>query len=693
MNIICKFVATVALVTMATSATADEGMWTFDNLPTQILKDRHGFDANAEWVNHVMKSSVRLSAGGSGSFVSKSGIILTNHHVAADTIYKLSSAERNLMRDGFVAHQLSEELKAPDLEVDQLQSITDVTDRVNAAVTPEMSAEEAVKARRAVIANIENEAHTASGLKSEVVTLYQGGQYSLYQYKTYSDVRLVFCPEESIAFFGGDPDNFEFPRFDLDMTILRAYENGQPAQITNFLKWNVKGVSDNDLVFVSGNPGRTSRLFTVAALEFQRDLRAPFSLKSLQRYENYLKLYSDRGGEQARIARDELFGAQNSRKVYQGRTQGLYSQSFFQQKQKDEVQLRAQVAANPELAALANAWDEVATAQKSHKSVFKDRYYFDQGRAFNSTLFVIARHIVRMSDEDAKPNAERLSEYRDSGRESLMGEVLSTAPIYKDFEQYKLGVSLTLLVEEYGLHNKMVQSILKGRDPSTRAAEIISGTSLFEVDSRRFLTTGEARSRQALVKKSYDPMIELVRVVDAHARKIRKKYDVQVVEVERQAYAKIAKSIFALRGKTTYPDATFSPRLAFGVVRGYTKGTTVYPSWTTLGGTFEHESNHSAQEPWKLPASWTNARGQMDLSVPFNFVSTADIIGGNSGSPVISREGELVGLIFDGNIDSLTADYAYSEVTSRSISVHSAGMTEALKSVYGATELVTELLQ
>jgi hypothetical protein len=274
-----------------------------------------------------------------------------------------------------------------------------------------------------------------------------------------------------------------------------------------------------------------------------------------------------------------------------------------------------------------------------------------------------------------------------------MGEVLSTAPIYKDFEQYKLGVSLTLLVEEYGLHNKMVQSILKGRDPSTRAAEIIAGTSLFEVDSRRFLTTGEARSRQALVKKSYDPMIELVRVVDAHARKIRKKYDVQVVEVERQAYAKIAKSIFALRGKTTYPDATFSPRLAFGVVRGYTKGTTTYPSWTTLGGTFEHESNHSAQEPWKLPASWSNARGQMDLSVPFNFVSTADIIGGNSGSPVISSEGELVGLIFDGNIDSLTADYAYSEVTSRSISVHSAGMTEALKSVYGATELVTELLQ
>lgn len=667
-------------------------MWTYNNLPKEKLKEKYGFEPSEEWQTHVMRASVRFNSGGSGSFISENGLVLTNHHVAADTLKDISTAEHNYLKDGFLARTQAEEIKVPDLELNQLIGIEEVTAKVNAAVTTEMTPEEASKARNKAIAQIEKESLEKTGLRSEVVTLYQGGQYNLYQYKKYTDCRVVFAPEADIAFFGGDPDNFEYPRFDLDMTIMRVYEGGKPVKIDHYLKWSAKGAGENDLVFVSGNPGKTSRLFTVDALKFQRDVRVPLLLSWLQRKENYLKIYSDKGKEEARRAKNDLFSIQNSRKVYIGRTQGLQdNQTLFLAKQAEEYELRGSVLSNPDLMKYAGAWDKVSEAQKFHKSILHRRMLLEGGWAFDTTYFTFARHILRMADEDLKPNADRLPEYRDSNRESLEQELLSDAPLYDDLEQYKLQVGLSFLVEEFGADHALVRAVLNGRDPVTRAAEIIAGTTLKKSTVRRLLAKGDAKAKAKLVKDSYDPMLSLARIVDKASRAIRKKYEDKVVEVERQAYAQIANAIFATKGTSVYPDATFTLRLSYGTVTGYTEKGVKIPPYTTLGGAFAHETAHEAVEPWKLPKSWHDAREKMNLETPFNFVSTADIIGGNSGSPVLNREGELVGLIFDGNIHSLTGDFVYSDKLSRAVSVHSAGMLEAMKVVYGATELVKEL--
>jgi len=682
---------TLSLSVLPVPAEADEGMWVYNNLPLKQLKDKYQFEPTAEWIEHVMRSSVRFNSGGSGSFISSSGLVLTNHHVAADTLQKVSTQQNNYLKNGFLAKTVEEEIKAPDLELNQLISIVDVTVVVNQAVTPAMTSEQAAKARSAAIAQVEKDSLKETGLRSEVVTLYQGGQYHLYRYKKYTDVRVVFAPESDIAFFGGDPDNFEFPRYDLDMTIMRVYEGGKPAKIDHFLKWSAGGAQENELIFVSGNPGKTSRLFTVSALEFQRDVRVEAVLSYLQRKENYLKIYSEKGVEEARRAKDDLFYTQNSRKVYIGRTQGLHDPKLFQAKQRDEYELRALVQASPELQKFSPAWDKVAEAQKQHAKILEKRNLLEAGWAFDSVLFTYARHLVRMADEDLKPNADRLPEYRESGRESLEQALYSTAPMYDDFEKYKLQVSLSFLVEALGATSPLVKAVLKGRDPITRAEELISQTNLKNPGVRRLLGSGDAKAKQKLVNESYDPMLELARIVDKAARGVRKQYETKVLEVERQAYAQIANAIFATKGTSVYPDATFTLRLSYGTVKGYPESGKTVPPVTTLGGAFEHEAAHGAVEPWKLPASWHQSKGKMNLSTPFNFVSTADIIGGNSGSPVINQSGELVGLIFDGNIHSLLGDFVYTETQSRAVSVHSAGMLEALKNVYQATALVDEL--
>lgn len=670
---------------------ADEGMWTYNNLPKQVLKDKYGFEPTDAWLDHMMKSSVRFNSGGSGSFVSSTGLVLTNHHVAANTLAKVSSAEHNYLQDGFIAKTIAEEIPAKDLELNQLISIEDVTARVNAAVTPEMNAEAADKARQKITSEIEEESFKATGLRSNVIPLYQGGQYHLYRFKKYTDVRIVFAPESDIAFFGGDPDNFEFPRYDLDMTIMRVYEDGKPAKTDNFFKWSAVGAVEDELVFVSGNPGSTSRLFTLAALDFMRDTRVPYLLSYLQRQEVFMKIYAEKGKEQARQAKDELFSIQNSRKVYVGRRQGLQDRSFMEAKQRAEYELRANVASDAKLKAFEGAWSKIAAAQKVSGKLLKRRAVLEVGYGFNSKLFTIARQLVRMADEDLKANGDRLPEYRDSGRTSLELSLFSSAPIYKDMETYKLGVSLGFLVEQLGERDPLVQRVLKGKDPLERAAELINGTSLDDPKIRRLLGTGDKHEKKAAVAASYDPMIELALMVDAAARKVRKNYEVNVVEVERQSYAQIANALFALKGTTAYPDATFSLRLAFGQVKGYVENGKAVPAKTTLGGAFTHEANHGGVAPWKLPKSWQDCKDKLTATTAFNFVSTVDIIGGNSGSPVLNKQGELVGLIFDGNIHSLMSDYLYSDKLNRSVSVDSAGMLEALRTVYGANGLADEL--
>ena len=684
-NLIWGVVATLAL---QTGVCADEGMWVFNNLPRQQLKERYGFEPTPEWVEHIMQSAVRFNSGGSGSFVSSDGLVLTNHHVGAETLQKLSTAGHDYYREGFLARMPAEELKAPDLELNVLQSIEDVTERVAGAVPAGADAATAFAARRAIIATIEKESLEKTGLRSDVVTLYQGGQYHLYRYKKYTDIRLVWAPEFAIAFFGGDPDNFEYPRYDLDACIFRAYENDKPAQIKHFLKWSRQGSAENELVFVAGHPGRTDRLNTLAALKFNRDVRAPFVLDLLRRMEIMLQQYSQRGEEQARIAKEDLFGVQNSRKAYLGQLAGLQDSTLLERKATAEQAVRAKVEANPEWREkYGSAWARVEQAKQAHRRLMLENSLLEQGRGFGGGLFVTARTLVRMAAESGKPNAQRLPEYGDAARASLELQLFSEAPIHDDLEQVKLADGLALLAEKLGGDHPLVVKVLAGKGPATRAAELLAGSRLKDVAERKRLAMGGLTAIDA----SNDTLVALAKLVDPEARAIRKQIETEVVEVERQAYAQIAQALFAIEGPSRYPDATFTLRLSFGKVSGYQENGQTVPPFTTLGGAFEHAQRHGSKAPWELPQSWLVKRPKLTLDTPFNFVSTCDIIGGNSGSPVINREGELVGLIFDGNIHSLVGDFLYDETQNRAVSVHSSAILEALRTIYAAGELAERL--
>jgi hypothetical protein len=545
-----------------------------------------------------------------------------------------------------------------------------------------MSTEQAVAARRAVIAKIEKEALDESGLKSTVTTLYGGGRYHLYQYKKYTDVRLVWAPETAIAFFGGDADNFEYPRYCLDATIFRVYEDGKPAKIEHFLKWSANGPEENEVAFVSGNPGRTSRIFTMDALKYQRDLNLPYIMANLRRQEILLQQYALRGKENARRARDELFGVQNSRKARLGMLAGLQDPQVLADKAAAEARLREIIAADPKLKALGSAWDTIAETTKKRASLL------GKGVAINSQLYNIALELVQMAEEDQKPSGERLPEFSDAGRESLLQQLYSEAPIYTDLDQTLLGDSIAKTLEQRGFDDPVCQKILAGKSPADRAAELISGTELLSVEARRKIAAGGIQA----INDSKDPMIMLAKIVNPPIRRIRSITD-QLDEQDKQAYALIAEAKFATQGTSAYPDATFTLRLAFGPVKGYEQDGQQIPAWTNVGGAFEHEKQHEGQTDYRLPESWKKAESKLSKTTPFNFVSTADIIGGNSGSPVVNKAGELVGLIFDGNVQSLSGNYVYTDKQARSVSVHSSAIREALQVVYGADNIVKELGQ
>ncbi|MEZ6089498.1 MAG: S46 family peptidase [Pirellulaceae bacterium] len=661
------------------NAFADEGMWLFNDLPKEYLRDRYSFKPDDAWVHRLMRASVRLNSGGSGSFVSSNGLVLTNHHVASDTLHKLSTPERNLIEDGYLARSLDQELKAPDLEINQLVEIVDVTEKVTAAVTADMTPEHAVTARRAVIAEIEKESLDRSGLRSDVVTLFGGAKYHLYKYKKYTDVRLVWAPETKIAFFGGDADNFEYPRYCLDATILRVYEQGKPAVIENFLPWAGESIDEHDLVFVSGHPGRTQRIFTVEALKYLRDHRLPYVLDYLRRKEVLMQQFGLRGKEESRRARDELFGIQNSRKAYGGMLAGLQDPATIQEKQRRQQRVLEAVRSskNPEAV---EAWGEIAELQQRRVEIL------NQTSGFRSRLYDLAETIVLMAAEDQKPNAERLPEFSVSNRESLLQDLLSDAPIYKDLEQVKLADELARFVEQRGGDDPLVLQILDGKSPQVRAAEIIQNSKIDELETRKRLVEVGA----PLVDQSNDPMLALVRKMQGEYQRLRKIRD-EIDEQEKQAYARITDASNAVGGSSKYPDATFSLRLAIGTIKGYTQNGEDIPAWTTMRDTFEHEARHSGQDDYDLPETWQRARNEIPAGVPMNFVCTADIIGGNSGSPVVNRDGHLIGLIFDGNIQSLTADYIYTSEQARAVSVSSSAIRLALDKIYGADFLTQQL--
>lgn len=686
------------LMSAAVAVFADEGMWLFNNPPVTQLKEKYQFEPTLQWLEHLQKSSVRFNSGGSGSFVSANGLCITNHHVGADALQKASSEQHNYLKEGFYAQSNAEEIKCRDLELNVLMSIEDVTARVNAAVKAGMSPEAAGHARENAIAEIEKENKDRTGLRSDLVTLYQGGLYHIYRYKRYDDVRIVFAPEQQMAFYGGDPDNFEYPRFDLDICIFRAYENGQPARIEHYLKWNSRGPSDGELTFVSGNPGRTDRQLTVEEMADRRDREVPTWLQMFNRREVLLQAWGERTFENARRAREDLFGDQNNRKRYGGYVAALFDPEIWSAIEARETKLRDAISRDAKLKSRIGAYDRIKNAQAELAKMAPRYDYLEQERpstvgyrgprAFYGTLFKYARLLTRAIDERIKPNGERVAAFRDSAKESLELELFSTEPVYNDYEILQLTDSLTDFAEKFGANDPVVKRVLAGKSPKARAGELVNGTKLKDVEFRKNLYAKDATSLQA----ARDPMLDLARMIDAPARELRKAHETQE-EIKRQGYAEIANARFDLEGTNNYPDATFTLRLSYGKVKGYEEDGKQIPPFTDFAGLYQRAAEHDNLPPFNLPQRWIDRKAQLNLATKFNFVSDADIIGGNSGSPVVNKANEFVGIIFDGNIQSLALDCVFSDKQARAVSVDSAAISEALRKVYGAGALVDELEQ
>jgi hypothetical protein len=672
-------------------AGADEGMWLLNQPPTGMIAERYGVQADPEWFEHLQKSAVKFGSGGSASFISADGLVLTNHHVARDQMGKLSTAERDILRDGFLARSREEELRFPDIALMCLQQIEDVTQRVMQAGAAAADDAAAETARKAEIAAIEKESQAATGLFSQVVTLYGGGKYHLYRYDRFTDVRLVFAPEGDIAHFGGDTDNFEFPRFCLDMTIVRVYDkSGQPYKPTHHLKWSTDGIVDGEPVFVVGHPGSTQRQFTADHLRFQRDELYPMQMHFARGREVELTIFSNQSEDNARQAVRDLMGHANWRKGTGGKLRALQDPAIFGAKEQDEAAFREAVSANPELQkAYGGAWDRIATAQDRAEALYRE-YFAAEGRRGSyaaSDLVRIARTIVRSVEDQAKPDGQRLPEYTDANRANVDLIIDSAAPVLPALEIDRITSHLAFAAEILGCDHPVVKTMLGGKSPEARARELVTGTSLGEPAARRSLVSGGMDA----IKASDDAMIRFTMAIDPAARAIRKKYENEVEAVEKAAYAQLAAARFAIHGDSVYPDATGTLRLGTGRVRGFDQeGTFAHPV-TNFAGLYDRFDARKGSPQFELPERWVQARDRINPDVAFNFVSTNDIIGGNSGSPIVNATGELVGLIFDGNRYAFVWDTVYTGERGRAVSVDARGMLEALTTVYGATDLVNEI--
>jgi len=681
------FLALAAVLVLAASAWAEEGMWTIDNPPLQLLKEKYGFKPTPQWLEHVRLASVRVGDGGSGSFVSPDGLVLTNHHVALGQLQKISTPQKNYVADGFYAPTPAEEMACPDLELNVLYSMENVTDRVLKAITPGLTPKQALEARKAEMAKIEKESLTKTGLRSDVVTLYSGGEYWLYRYKKYTEVKLVFAPEQQIAFYGGDPDNFTYPRYDLDMAVFRAYENGQPAKVAHYLKWSAKGAADGELVFVSGHPGSSNRLMTLAQLLYQRDFAYPNRLASLKRRLEVCRAYAALGPEQARQAAGQIFGIENSLKASIGEYEGLKNPQLMEVKAKQEKEFRGLIDSKPELKqAIGDPLETIAAAIEKLKPRLNELNYRNLP---GPSLGKIALQIVRLVAELKKPNGQRLDGFYDSQLDSLKFRLFSPAPVYPGLEE-ALGVdTVKQMIEKLGPQDPFVKAVLHfGPTPEEAVKALLAGTKLADPNVRKKLVAGG----QKAVAQSTDTFIALARQVDPLLREMIKWQEDNIDSYTQPAGEKIGQARFAIYGKNSYPDATFTLRLTYGTVKGYPMNGTLAPSKTTFYGLYDRAVSFDDKPPFHLPKRYLENKDRLDLATPLNFVSTLDIIGGNSGSPVINRKGEYVGLVFDGNIESLVGRFIYDETANRCVAVHSAAMIEALKRIYGAENLAKEIL-
>jgi len=668
------------------SVHASEGMWTPNGLPLDQLKSQYQFSPDPSWVTHVQKAAVRLAGGCSGSFVSKDGLVLTNHHCVNSCVQQLSTADKDFIKSGFLAKNQTDEIKCPEIELNRLDEISDVTTQVKQA-TAGKEGEDYSRAEKAVKSNLEKACvgDDKDTTRCDVVSLYHGGVYNLYKYHRYQDVRLVFAPELAIAFFGGDPDNFNFPRYDLDMGMLRAYEHDKPAKVVDYFPFSKNGADEGEMTVVVGNPGGTDRQLTISELETTRDYDLIPRLLLLSELRGVLEQFRRQGPEEYRIAQHDIFGIENSFKALRGRLQALQDPKVFALKVQQETELRDYVKASPEREAkYGKAWDEIAKAEAIYRNIETPYKYLELGRGFASDYFSDARLLVRGAVERQKPNPERLREFTESKLPSVTQQLFSTAPIYPELEKVKLTFALTKLRENLGADNSLVKQVLGKESPEVVAARLVAGTKLGDPAVRKALWDGG----QSAIDASTDPVILLAKSIDGEARLIRKQYENQVESVVDKNSELIATARFEKYGTSVYPDATFTQRFSFGKVQGWeSKGQWIKP-FTDIKGAFNRATGF---EPFALPDSWINAKDKLNGKQRFDFVTTNDIIGGNSGSPVINGKAQIVGLVFDGNIESLGGDYWFDERVNRTVAVHTGAILEALQQVYGADRIVKEL--
>ncbi|HEU4517735.1 MAG TPA: S46 family peptidase [Steroidobacteraceae bacterium] len=671
---VATFAALVAL-----PASADEGMWTFDNPPTATIEQKYGAKLSADWLNRVRESTVRLEGGCTGSFISGDGLILTNHHCAEDCIVQNSSEGNDLNANGFLAATREKELKCAEDAVSVLVGTEDVTAKVAAALDG-VAPDKVVEARRAALTKLEQECEEGSkkaqggALKCERVSLYQGGQHWLYKYRRYEDVRLVFAPERDIAAFGGDPDNFQFPRWCLDMTILRAYDADQPARTPTHFEFDWDGAQPGDAVFVSGHPGNTDRLLTAAQLEVQRDTFMPFWLMRFSELRGRMIQYSKTGEEPRRIAESYLNSVENSIKVRRKQFDALLDPALIANAREKEQALGT----------AAGSFEQIEKAQQAWRDILVPYTFIEGGAAFNSQLFQHARTLVRAAAERAKPNEQRLPEYTEARLQAVVQNLKADTPIYPDFEALRLSFGLERMREWLGPDDAVVREVFGKDSPDTLASRAVQQSTLRDAAARMALYEGG----QAAIDASQDPMIRLAVAVDPAARALRKTFESEVEGPVARGQEEIAKARFAKYGTSIYPDATFTLRLSYGSMQGWDeKGQAVRP-WTELSRAFERATG---EPPFKIPPRWLAAKESIDPSTRANFTTNNDIVGGNSGSPMLSAKGEIVGLAFDGNIHSISGSYWFNDKTNRSIGVHPAYIRAALEKVYGARELLAEI--
>jgi Peptidase S46 len=684
-------VRAVMLFLLAPAAFADEGMWTFDDFPKTKVRQKVGVDVTDAWLDHVRLSTTRLESGCTGSFISGDGLVLTNHHCAASCLAQISSHEKNVFAEGFLAASRAEEPQCKTEQLSVLVAMEDVTAKI-AAATAGKDDKAANEARKKELTRLEQACEEAAKtdaktgpVSCESVSLYDGGRYSLYKYKRYRDVRLVFAPEDGIASFGGDPDNFQFPRYCLDMSILRAYEDGKPARTPNHLAVNFAGPEDGQPVFVSGHPGATERLLSVDELNSTRNVFLPFwLLRNAELRGRYIQ-FGKTDAESLRVVQDPLNSIENAIKVRRKELDALLDDAMMQSKRNAEAALRAKVAATPQLKALAgDAWGDMAKAQAAYRDQLWPYTFIENAAGLNSVLYRHARSLVRAAAERTKPNEQRFREFTDAALPALEQSLRAPTPVHPALEKVTLSFSLERMREWLGPDQPLVRELLGQESPDSLAAKLIDGTKLADAKVREGLWSGG----QAAIDASTDPMIRLASKVDATARAIRRRYEDEVEARTKVASERIARVRFQALGTSTYPDATFTLRLNFGTVQGWVERGERVPPFTTLKVAFDRATG---QEPFRIPPRWQQLKDSLDMGTRFNLTTNNDIVGGNSGSPLINAKGELVGLMFDGNIHSISGSYWFDTAKNRAIAVHPAIIKEALTKVYHADALLKEI--